>query len=944
MRGYATYFGLVFHEVTHYVALPRDGLYQSVFDRNALAVILPDRIRVLLRRRPVWLAGCTLLVAALLILYVISRRDWQQRTAELQRENMALQLRQLASGITQEYGALAADARELAESDATIEFVQEGAGPAAPHFDAGAVDQLDGSSLLVVTTGQVLIFSGAAVNHRLVERPPDVAVLQYLDSIIAARASLSPAAANEPAVGFANDQFTVVQPIVPKSSSMPLGWLVATRSISQAMLARLQGSFSGPLAGYPVRQLDPDAMPRDIRTWVASRTGHALGVATRVSGSQLGYAVLRDESGRAVWVFRLARGPAGAPTAAGAGAADLEPQDAGLTVGLAAFVALLVAAVAAIVIIALKRYFGHRRSVDSRYKAIIDQTNDGIVIVDSGSLQIQYCNPAFLARIGYTNAEAEMLTLTDIFADADASPESVLARLKNADSQLALNMQLRCKNETYVDIEVRCNQLDVDGRDGLAYVTHDVSVRRKAEQQLIDNQQRLDKMAHHDQLTSLPNRHYLAGFLPEAIAEAQAAGSMLGVVFLDLDRFKHINDTRGHETGDKLLQEVARRLRACVRDSDVVIRMGGDEFVVVFRNVKSYDEVTLGANRIIETLDKPIIIDQHPLQTTGSVGVSLFPRDGNSMGELLKHSDTAMYQAKDRGRNNVQMFSQIMNRKLKHRVSMEASLREALRLKQLDVHYQPFVNLLTRKVVGLEALMRWRHPVHGMIPADQFIPVAEETGLIVPMGNFVLHRTLQTLSAWQKTGMTLVPISLNVAPAQLQRGELQSTISTLLKTHGLRPEILQLEMTERAVFDSNQAKSGENRQDTIARLRDLGIKIAIDDFGTGYSSLSYLKNWRVDALKIDRSFVRDLVTDSSDLAIVSAIIAIARHLHIQVIAEGIEGYQQAEILRKLGCTIGQGYLFARPMPADQCFAMLRSEAQGAAEEEDMLAVFASGRA
>jgi diguanylate cyclase (GGDEF)-like protein/PAS domain S-box-containing protein len=910
-----------------------------------LAVILPDRIRVLLQRRPLWIAGCALPFAALLIVHVISHQDWQQRAAELQRENMALQLHQLASGITQEYGTLAAAARELAESDATIEFVQEGAGPVTPHFDAGAVDQLDGSSLLVVTAGQALIFSGAAVNHRLVERSPDAAVLQYLDSIIAARATLPPAAAaNEPTIGFANDQFVVVRPIVPKSSSVPLGWLAATRSISPAMLARLQGSVSGPFVGYPVRQSGPAAMPRDIRAWVASRTGHALGVATRVSGSQLGYAVLRDESGRAVWVFQLARGPAGAPTAGGAGGADLEPQEAGLTLGLAAFVALLVAAVAAIVIIALKRYFGHRRSVDSRYKAIIDQTNDGIVIVDSGSHQIQYCNPAFLARIGYTNAEAEMLTLTDIFTDVDASPESVLARLKTADSQLALNMQLRCKNETLIDIEVRCNQLDVDGRDSLAYVTHDVSVRRKAEQQLIDNQQRLDKMAHHDQLTSLPNRHYLASFLPEAIAEAQAAGTMLGVVFLDLDRFKHINDTRGHETGDKLLQEVARRLRACVRDSDVVIRMGGDEFVVVFRSVKSYDEVTLGANRIIETLDKPIIIDQHPLQTTGSVGVSLFPRDGNSMGELLKHSDTAMYQAKDRGRNNVQMFSQIMNRKLKHRVSMEASLREALRLKQLDVHYQPFVNLLTRKVVGLEALMRWRHPVHGMIPADQFIPVAEETGLIVPMGNFVLHRTLQTLSAWQKTGMALVPISLNVAPAQLQRGELQSTISTLLKTHGLRPEILQLEMTERAVFDSNQAKSGENRQDTIARLRDLGIKIAIDDFGTGYSSLSYLKNWRVDALKIDRSFVRDLVTDSSDLAIVSAIIAIARHLHIQVIAEGIEGYQQAEILRKLGCTIGQGYLFARPMPADQCFAMLRSDAQGAAEEEDMLAVFASGRA
>jgi diguanylate cyclase (GGDEF)-like protein/PAS domain S-box-containing protein len=605
-------------------------------------------------------------------------------------------------------------------------------------------------------------------------------------------------------------------------------------------------------------------------------------------------------------------------------------------------VALLAAAVAA-GIYAAKAYMRHRRSVDSRYKAIIDQTNDGIVIVDASTLKVQYCNPAFLSRIGYTEHEAQELTLAEIFADAASTAEALLTRLRDADAKRSFDLQLRCKGGALVEVEVRCNPLEADGREGLAYVTHDVSVRRKAEQQLIDNQQRLDRMAHHDQLTGLPNRHYLTTFLPQAIADARAANNMLGVVFLDLDRFKHINDTRGHETGDKLLQEVAARLRTCVRDSDVVIRMGGDEFVVVFRNVKSYDEVTLGANRIIESLNKPIVVDQHLLQTTGSVGVSLFPRDGADMGELLKHSDTAMYQAKDRGRNNVQMFSQIMNRKLKHRVAMEASLRDALRLKQLDVHYQPFVSLLTRKVVGLEALIRWKHPVHGMIPADQFIPVAEETGLIVPMGNFVLHRTLQTLSAWQKAGVRLVPVSLNVAPAQLQRGELQSTIATLLKTHELRPELLQLEMTERAVFDGHQAKAGEQRQDTLAQLRDLGIKIAIDDFGTGYSSLSYLKNWRVDALKIDRSFVRDLVTDSSDLAIVSAIIAIARHLHIQVIAEGVEAYQQAEILRKLGCTIGQGFLFARPMPAEQCLPLLESGTPGA-EEEDMLAAFATGGA
>ncbi|HEX3845871.1 MAG TPA: EAL domain-containing protein [Steroidobacteraceae bacterium] len=585
----------------------------------------------------------------------------------------------------------------------------------------------------------------------------------------------------------------------------------------------------------------------------------------------------------------------------------------------------------------------HLGQPDAPFKAIIDQSNDGTVIADAETRAVLYANPAFSAAVGYTEGELRSMTLQDLFADGNGSADTVIVRLRDATSQVATTMQQRCKSGARVEVEVRCNALEIGGRDVLAYVTQDISLRKKVQQQLIDNQTRLDRMAHHDQLTGLPNRHYLTSFLPQAIAEARAANTMLGVVFLDLDRFKHVNDTRGHETGDKLLQEVAKRLRQVVRESDVVIRMGGDEFVVVFQSVKSYDEVTQGSARIIEILNQPIVIDDQPLQTTGSVGVSMFPRDGTDMVELLKHSDTAMYQAKDRGRNNVQMFSQVMNRKLKHRVAVEASLREALRLGQLDVHYQPFINLQTRKVVGLEALMRWRHPTHGMIPADQFIPVAEETGLIVPMGNFVLNRTLQDMSAWRDAGVPLVPMSLNIAPAQLQRGDLQTTIASLLKARDIRPDMLQLEMTERAMFDSRNP-SGENRQDTMARLRDVGIKIAIDDFGTGYSSLSYLKHWRVDALKIDRSFVRDLVTDSNDLAIVSAIVAIARHLNIQVIAEGIEGYQQAEILRRVGCTVGQGYLFARPMAAERCIELLCDNAEtDRSGETDMLAAFSAGR-
>jgi len=879
-------------------------------------------IQASLQRRSLWLAG-----AALLLLLpgalVHSLQDWRHRAAALERENMSLQLAQLAHELTALSERLTERTRELAESEAALRLVQDTTDPSADRLELADVSRRSLDALVVLSASRAVRFSVIIANGQLSEQAPDPAMMQVAESMIASQ--LEPARTSQ-LMTFSDDRWLAVRPVLGRASPAVLGWVVASRSLSPALLAELARSAGATLSLAPSEPADS----------LAANSADAFGVTTKLSREDSsGYAVLHNAGGRAVRALRLTR----AMNSSGASSAAADASG-----GVTAYVLiglLMLLAIAGVVIVALRRHFRHQRSVDARYKALIDQANDGIVIVDAHTHQVLYTNPAFLGRLGYTNEEAQSLTLTDIFTDGDASPDSVLSRLVEADSQMAISMQQRCKSGSFFDTEVRCNALDVDGRDVLAYVTHDVSLRRKAEQQLIENQQRLDKMAHHDQLTGLPNRHYLTAFLPRAIDEARAENTMLGVVFLDLDRFKHINDTRGHETGDKLLQEVAARLRTCVRDSDVVIRMGGDEFVVVFRNVENYDEVTLGAGRIIETLNRPIVIDRYPLQTTGSVGVSLYPRDGANMIELLKHSDTAMYQAKDRGRNNVQMFSHAMNRKLKHRVAVEASLREALRLKQLDVHYQPFVNLITRKIVGLEALMRWLHPVHGMIPADQFIPVAEETGLIVPMGNFVLHRTLQTMSAWREAGIPLVPVSLNVAPAQLQRGELQATISTLLKSHNLLPEMLQLEMTERAVFDSH-SPAGENRQDTMARLRDLGIKIAIDDFGTGYSSLSYLKNWRVDALKIDRSFVRDLVTDSSDLAIVSAIIAIARHLHIEVIAEGIEAYQQVEILRRLGCSVGQGFLFARPMPADEITKLLRDEAEPPKEEEDMLAVFIAG--
>jgi diguanylate cyclase (GGDEF)-like protein/PAS domain S-box-containing protein len=563
---------------------------------------------------------------------------------------------------------------------------------------------------------------------------------------------------------------------------------------------------------------------------------------------------------------------------------------------------------------------------NAHYKDMIDQANDGVIICDRETRRLLYANLASRKRLGYSSEELLAVAFAELFEGRPESIDEIV--LESSKSGLPFNARHRCKDGSCLDVEIRCNEFRMGGRAILSCTTRDVSVSKKAELQLIENQHRLALIAHHDQLTGLPNRHYIAEFLPQAIVSAKAAGTMLGIAFLDLDRFKHINDSYGHEIGDKLLQVVASRLRQCVRDGDVIVRMGGDEFVIVFLNLTSDEEVSRAAARIISALNLPIVVDERSLQTSASLGISMFPRDGADMGELLKHSDTAMYQAKDGGRNNVQIFTFDMNRRLEHRVTVEGMLREGLRLKQLEVFYQPLINLTSRQIIGLEALVRWRHPVHGMIPPDWFIPVAEETGLIIPVGNFVLHRALQDLSKWRAAGVTLVPVSLNVAASQLLRGDFQSKITTLLKSHDLRPQLLQLEMTERGVFDSGTLPSGEIRQNSLATLRDIGVKIAIDDFGTGYSSLAYLKHWRIDVLKIDKSFVRDLVTDASDLAIVSAIIAIARNLQIEVIAEGIEAYQQAEILEGLGCHHGQGFLFSRPMSADKCLPLLAKNVPG----------------
>ncbi|HET7757735.1 MAG TPA: EAL domain-containing protein [Steroidobacteraceae bacterium] len=562
---------------------------------------------------------------------------------------------------------------------------------------------------------------------------------------------------------------------------------------------------------------------------------------------------------------------------------------------------------------------------DATRQGAFEQWPTTALVIDPATLKVIAANPAALRNTGYSAEDVRELSFGELFDTGEQSEQRLVARLEEATPRVPLEMRQRCKDGSERDVEATCYPITLEGRRVLAVAVHDVTVRRSVETQMLQKHQHLDHLAHHDQLTGLPNRLYLAANLPEAIAASKRSGARLAVLFLDLDRFKHVNDSRGHETGDKLLKTVAQRIHSAMRAEDLVVRMGGDEFVVVMKNVKSTDEVSEAAARLNAALSAPMVVDGRTIVTTASIGVALYPRDGIDMGELLRHSDTAMYQAKDRGRNNFQMFSYQMDKRLKARIAIEASLRTALQTQQLEVHYQPIVDIESHRVVALEALLRWNHPSHGFVRPDRFVRIAEDAGLIVPIGEFVLQRVIQNSVRWRQQGARIVPVAINVSAVQLQRTNLAESISRLTKEHGLEPSLLQIELTESAVFERREPRAREAAQDAVAKLREIGVCIAIDDFGTGYSSLSYLKRWRVDKLKIDRSFVRDLVTDMSDLAIVSAIIAMARHLHIEVVAEGIEGWPQLEKLRQLGCSYAQGYFFAGPTPADGCQRFLTGE-------------------
>ncbi len=566
---------------------------------------------------------------------------------------------------------------------------------------------------------------------------------------------------------------------------------------------------------------------------------------------------------------------------------------------------------------ARKRAEGYMRILSTA----LEQTADSVMITTTDGT-IEYVNQAFVHTTGYDAYEVIGRT-PNVLKSGEHGAEfyrglwdTILGG--NTFSQVFVN---RRKDGSLYSEEKTISPL----KDAYGRITHFVSTGRDISER-IQTQERLRFLANHDALTGLPNRTLFFDRLEQAISRARWHKRVVATLFVDLDQFKNINDTLGHNIGDELLRVLAARLSSTVRNGDTVARFGGDEFVILLDNVANSSDVAIVAQKILDALAPPVALGTTLLHMGASIGVSTFPSDGEDPGSLLKNADTAMYRAKESGRNAYQFYSREMSARALERITLESHLRHALNRREFTLHYQPQFDVLRRRVVGVEALLRWNHPDRGPVSPAQFVPVLEETGLIVPVGEWVLAEACARLARWRAAGVPSLRMSVNLSSRQFAHSNLASVVAEALSRVGVPPGALEVEITESLLM-----RPTEVTQRTITALSDLGVRFGLDDFGTGYSSLSYLQRYPFDTLKLDRSFVRDLPGDAQDAALTRAILAMGQSLKLDVIAEGVETEAQRDFLLAHGCVTMQGFLFARPMPAEDVGAWIAGQVRGSAD-------------
>jgi diguanylate cyclase (GGDEF)-like protein/PAS domain S-box-containing protein len=564
---------------------------------------------------------------------------------------------------------------------------------------------------------------------------------------------------------------------------------------------------------------------------------------------------------------------------------------------------------------ALRHELDERLRSEARFRDLTELSSDWyweqdencrFTILSGGVLQTARFNPA--DSIGKTRREQPGIIMSE---EEWATHEATLAA-RQPFQDFTYKRNNPEEQMRYVSISGR-PIFDAQGNfKGYRGIGKDITDRIVAEE-------RIQYLAYHDGLTTLPNRASFSQILNHGINHAHRYNKGMAVLFIDLDRFKNINDTLGHEAGDALLQEVGKRLKHSVRQSDTVARLGGDEFVILLEELSEPGRVATVAGKILSAIIKPFQMLGQEFRVTASIGISIYPEDGQDEQTLMKKADIAMYHAKEEGKNNFQFHSERMDTHSFERLALESSLRRALERNEFQVHYQAKMDFATGQMTGMEALIRWQHPDLGMVSPVQFIPIAEETGLIVPIGKWVLRTACLQNKAWQKEGLPPLSVAVNLSARQFADENLLADVTSILNETGMNAAFLELEITESMIMH-NVDKAVQ----TLTKLKTLGIRLSIDDFGTGYSSLSNLKRFPIDTLKIDRSFIRDLPGDSEDKAITRAIIAMGKSLNMTLVAEGVETQEQAEFLRAHACDQFQGYYFSRPVDKDKFAELLRS--------------------
>ena len=550
-----------------------------------------------------------------------------------------------------------------------------------------------------------------------------------------------------------------------------------------------------------------------------------------------------------------------------------------------------------------------RQSAETRLRTLFDQSPDPVWIIEN-NIFVE-CNDAAVTMLGYPD-KISLINTHPSRLSPPVQPDGEDS-FRKAERMMALACAKGTNRFEWIHTradgsdftaEVTLSAIELGGRQAIYCAWQDISERKEAKD-------RIEYLAHYDSLTGLLNRFSLESRLAQSLLEARREKRKLAVMFIDLDRFKVINDTLGHHVGDLLLVETATRLGRAVRESDIVARLGGDEFVIVLTKLSDPAVASQIATKILEELGEPYEIEGKQLHSTPSIGISIFPDNGETPDVLMKHADTAMYSAKDRGRNNYQYFSAPMSEAASERMELERDLRRAMKAGQFELHYQPQVCPKNNNAVrGVEALIRWRHPTRGLIPPLQFIPIAEENGVIEALGLWVLKEACRQLDAWKKEGIKGLRMAVNLSANQLRSVNLVASVQQLVERYALHEGELELEVTESTAMTNPEWAIGQ-----LKALRQLGVELAIDDFGTGYSSLAYLKLLPIHTLKLDRAFVRDIETDENDAAISAATIALAHSLGLKVVAEGIETEGQSRFLREHNCDLLQGYLYGRPEPA-----------------------------